>query len=157
MNRTLMAAVAAALAMLMPVQAFAACKTIKPKTWTGSIQLANHVSVSGQDFNANNCKFHDPKLQGLDARAFDVASHRGLSAKAKWSTTHVTKPDYVMGVFYTAGCKAIPSTGFNQFVSDKYVSFKIPTSAKWLLVTPGAKVPGKDISVRVYSAGRKCP
>lgn len=156
MNRIVMAAVAAALAILLPTQALA-CVPIPPKSWSGTVQFANHLSISGQSFNNNGCAFHDSRLNGFDAIAFDVATHRGLPATAKWSTTHATKPDYVMGVFYTAGCAAIPSTGFNQFESGKAASFSIPASAKWLLVTPGTKVPGKDIAVTISSPGRKCP
>lgn len=156
MNKTLMAAVAAALAMLLPTQAFAACKVIKPKTWAGTVQLANHASVSRQDWDTNNCKFRDARLNGFDARAFDVYSHRGLAASAKWTTSNATKPGHVAGIFYTSACAPIPMKGFTQFKAGAVSKFAIPTTAKWLIVQPGTIVPSKDIAVTVSSPGRTC-
>ena len=156
MNRIVVAGLAAVIALLIPAQALA-CVPVPAKTWSGNIQFANHASVSRQSWDNNNCAFHDSRLNGFDAIAFDVTSHKGLPATAKWSTTHVTKPGNVQGVYYTASCTAIPSTGFTEFSSDKAVNADVPATAKWLVVVPGTIAPGKDITVTITSPGRKCP
>jgi hypothetical protein len=157
MNRTLLAAVAAALAILLPAPAFA-CTPIPPKTWTGNLQVAGgQFSAGYNDFVVNKCAFHDDRLNGLDVVVFDVASHAGLAGAAKWTTSFQTKPDQVNGVFFTAACGVLPGTGFVQATSGANVAFTFPSNAKWLVVSPYTAVPSKDIAITVSSPGRVCP
>lgn len=156
MSRFFLATAAAAVALLLPLPAFA-CTPIAARSWTGNITLANNASVSATDFVVNKCAFHDPKLNGFDAIAFDVSSHAGLAGAATWTTSHATSPSAVSGSFLSASCGALVGTGFNQTEKGKSSAFVIPGAAKWLLVTPATDVPGKDIAVSVSSAGRKCP
>ena len=156
MNRTMLAVVAAALALLLPLPAGAACRTIKPKKWTGTMSVSNHASATHLAFVPSGCK-PPAQLNGTDALIFDVASHRGLKAAAKWTTTTPVKPTQVDGVFYSASCTGMPGTGWHQATAGKSVSFTIPAKAKWLVVTAYTLAPAKDIAVTVSSPGKKCP
>lgn len=156
MNRTMLAVVAAALAIFLPAPAFA-CVPIAPKTWTGSLQVASHMSVGYNDFVLNKCAFHDNQLNGLDVVVFNVASHAGLAGTAKWNTAFAAKPERVNGVFFSGSCGALPGTGWTQTTSNKNVSFTFPANAKWLVVSAYTLVPSKDIVITVASPGRKCP
>lgn len=157
MNRTLLTLVAGILALLLPMPASAACKPVPPKKWTGAIQVVNHASAVHLGFLANKCTLPDSRLNGTDGLVFNVASHRGLKAAAKWTTTAPVRPDQVDGFFYTASCTGLPGTGWTQRTPGSSVSFTIPTAAKWLVVAGYTVTPAKDIAVTVSSAGRKCP
>jgi hypothetical protein len=156
MKRFRLGLIAAALAVVLPLPAAGACKPIRPKSWKGTISLAGHVSATNQSFLINKCVLPDPALNGVDARVFNVASHRGLKATASWRTATAVRPDLVTGTFYSAKCTGLPGTGWEQRTMGKRVAFKIPAGAKWLLVTPYTVTPSKDIAVTISSAGRKC-
>lgn len=156
MNRSFLAVAAAALVVLMTMQPAAACRTIKPKTWAGTIAVATQVNTTSNSYVLGGCKFVNASQQGSDALVFDVTSHRGLKAAAKWSTTSPAQPEQVDGVFYSAACSGLPGTGFNMLDPAKSVAFTIPTTAKWLIVSAYTTTPAKDIAVTVTSPGRKC-
>lgn len=156
MNRKMLTLVAGALALLLPVPASAACKPVPAKKWAGTIQVVNHASATQLSFLANKCKLADSRMHGTDALVFNVASHRGLKAAAKWTTTAPVRPEQVDGFFYTSACTGLPGTGWTQRTPGKSVSFTIPSGAKWLVVAGYTVTPAKDIAVTVSSAGRKC-
>lgn len=161
MRRAMVAAVAGTVALILPLPALAECVPIPPRTWAETIQFANHVSVTKGDFETNRCAFTDGRLNGFDAVVFDVASHAGLDAAVTWDSSNVTKPEGLTGFLLTAECRAVPFAGFQGVWDDgsggETIAFSIPSDGQWLLVYPYTKVPGKDISVTVSSAGRACP
>lgn len=156
MNRLLLAAVAAAVALLLPLPALA-CTPLAAKTWRGPITVANHASITNQSFVLGGCQFANDAVNGIDARVFDVSSHRGLAAAGKWALNSAVKPDRVDGTFYTASCSGLPGTGWGTTEPGSTVNFTIPNNAKWMVVTPYTLTPGVDLEVIVTSAGRKCP
>lgn len=158
MKRQLLQAMALGLVLLLPTPALA-CTPIKPKTWTGTIQVAKHSStgVSNTVFANNGCKWPDPALNGFDAIVFDVASHRGLAGKVTWNTATPVKPASVFGYFRTASCATTGGT-WSSATSGQALGFTFPAQAKWLIVQPVTTVPpgSKDIAITVTSPGRKC-
>lgn len=156
MNRVFLAAVAAAVALLLPAPAFA-CSPVAAKTWQGDITAGNHASATALSFILGGCQFANPAVNGVDARVFDVSSHAGLAAAGRWSAGTAAKPDRVDGTFYTTSCSGMPGTGWGTTAPGSTANFTIPSGAKWMVVTPYTITPGASIKVTVSSAGRKCP
>ena len=156
MKRTILPAIALGLALLLPTQAFA-CVTVPAKTWKGAMTTAAmRISVSNTAFTSNGCKWANPALNGLDAIAFDVASHRGLTGKMTWTTDAPLKPDALIGSFRTASCAPIPTAQLSQATSGKALAFTFPKTAKWLIVQTVTNIPSEDIKVTISSPGRRC-
>lgn len=156
MNRRLLVLVAGLLALVVPTSAAAACTPVAARKWSGVMKVVNHASATQLAFVSNKCVLPDSRLQGTDALVFNVASHRGLKAAAKWTTTAPVRPDQVDGVFYSASCTGLPGTGWTQRTPGKTVGFTIPTAAKWLVVSGYTVTPAKDVAVTISSPGRKC-
>ena len=159
MNRSLLFGVAALVVLILPLPALA-CTPVPAKTWSGAIQFATPGGgVSKADYELPNtkCQFSDPQLNGFDARVFDVSSHRGLKGELSWTTTAPVAPDRVNAIQYDSSCVLAGSQLAQANDPGQGAAFDIHADAKWLLVYPSTNTPSKDISVKVTSAGRKCP
>jgi hypothetical protein len=165
MPRVAISLMAAALVLLLPLPA-SACVPVAAKTWSGGVQTSSIGAIESVSFNEFrvDCAWAVPELNGLDARAFNVKTHRGLPSTISFTTSALLDEPatLVWGYVLDDACQfetgPVLSPGRDVEVTKASAkAFSIPDDATWLVLTPTALTLRGPYEVKVTSPGRTCP